>query len=207
MSVKLPDYYGITNKFTQCGNSACIISSISKTNEGDTINDRLLLVQDDSTYTYGVSNITLSITNCIVEQLRTNIAGFAVKTHVMDQLRQLLQTPIIIPSQTLDRRHFPNAAGPNGIDTTTDISLNSVTNITVVFPKNSNDATCFDNIMYENDQLFVNKHTIPDTELQTVGSRFYQLQLVANELDGPLEATKEFENSFTDALNNMTEGS
>ncbi len=209
MSIKLPDYYGITNKFTQCGNPASIISSITKQNEenDEEIDPRLLMVQDDGTYKYNISNVTLSVTNCIVEQMRTNIAGFAVKPHVLDQLRQLLQTPIIIPSQTLDRRHFPNAAGPNGIDTTTDIALNSCTNITVVFPKNSNDATCFDNIMYENVQLFVNKHAIPDTELQTVGARFYQLQLVANELDGPLEATKEFENSFTDALNNMDEGS
>ena len=212
MSIKLPDFTGISNKFTQCGNAACIISSITKKNEesegeeAEQIPDRLLLVQDDGSYTYGVSNVTLSITNCIVEQMRTNIAGFAVKPHVIEQLRQLLQRPIIIPSQTLDRRHFPNAAGANGVDTTTDIALNSVTNITVMFPKNSNDATCFDNIMYENVQLFVNKHAIPDTELQTVGARFYQLQLVANELDGPLEATKEFENSFTDALNNMTEG-
>ena len=207
MSVKLPDYFGITNKFTQCGISSCFISSITKTNEGEEVNNRLLMVQGDESFKYGISNVTLSVTNCIVEQMRTNIAGFAVKPHVMDQLRQLLQRPIIIPSQTLDRRHFPNAAGANGIDTTTDISLNSATNITVVFPKNSNDATCFDNIMYENVQLFVNKHAIPDTELQTVGSRFYQLQLVANELDGPLEATREFENSFTDALNDMTEGS
>ncbi len=209
MSIKLPDYYGITNKFTQCGNAAGIISSITKVTEESEadIPEKLLLLQDDSKYTYGVSNVTLSITNCIIEQMRTNIAGFAVKARVLEQLRQLLQKPVVIPSQTLDRRHFPNAAGANGIDTTTDISLNSATNITVVFPKNSNDATCFDNIMYENVQLFVNKHAIPDTELQTIGARFYQLQLVANELDGPLEATKEFENSFTDALNNMDENS
>lgn len=141
MSIKLPDYYGITNKFTQCGNSACIIASITKANEDEEVNDRLSMVQDDGTYKYGVANVTLSVTNCIVEQMRTNIAGFAVKPQVMNQLKQLLQKPIIIPSQTLDRRHFPNAAGANGIDTTTDIALNSATNITVVFPKNSNDAT------------------------------------------------------------------
>ncbi len=204
MSLTLPNYYGITNKFTQCGNAACVISKISKSNVN--ADKTIQLTPLGETFSYETSNITLSITNCIIEQMRTNIAGFAVKPHVMEQLTTLLQKPVIIPSQMLDRRHFPNAAGPNGLDTTTDIALNSVTNITVVFPKNSNDATCFDNIMYENVQLFVNKHAIPDTELQTCGSRFYQLQLVANELDGALEATKEFETSFTDALNNMTEG-
>ena len=95
MSVKLPDYYGITNKFTQCGNAASIISSITKTNEGEDVNDRLLMVQGDESFKYGISNVTLSVTNCIVEQMRTNIAGFAVKPHVMEQLRQLLQIALI----------------------------------------------------------------------------------------------------------------
>ena len=95
MSVKLPDYYGITNKFTQCGNDALIISSITKTNDGEEVNDRLLMVQDDESFKYRISNVTLSVTNCIVEQMRTNIAGFAVKPHVMEQLRQLLQIALI----------------------------------------------------------------------------------------------------------------
>ena len=95
MSVKLPDYYGITNKFTQRGNAASIISSITKTNEDDEVNDRLLMVQGDESFKYGISNVTLSVTNCIVEQMRTNIAGFAVKPHVMEQLRQLLQIALI----------------------------------------------------------------------------------------------------------------
>ena len=60
--------------------------------------------------------------------------------------------------------------------------------------------------MYQNVSLSVNKHEYPDTEVSTIGARFYQMQLVANELDGTLEATKEFEDSFTDPLNDTTTG-
>ena len=84
--------------------------------------------------------------------------------------------------------------------------LFNATNITVMFPKRATDATCFDNIMYQNVQLSVNKHAYPDTEVSTIGARFYQMQLVANELDGTLEATKEFEDSFTDPLNDTISG-
>ena len=54
--------------------------------------------------------------------------------------------------------------------------------------------------------MSVNKHSYPDTEISTTGPCFYQMQLVANELDGTLEPTKEFEDSFTDPLNDTTTG-
>ncbi len=77
----------------------------------------------------------------------------------------------------------------------------------MMFPKSPFDITCFDNIMYQNVQLVVNKRTYPDTEFQsTCGARFYQHQLIANELDGALEATQEFEDSFTQPLNDPTTG-
>ena len=80
--------------------------------------------------------------------------------------------------------------------------LRNATNITMMFPRSANDITCFENIMYQNVQLVVNKRTYPDTEFaSTYDARFYQHMLVANELDGCLECTKEFERSFTQSLN------
>ena len=149
---------------------------------------------------------SLLITAGTIEMMRTNIAGFNLKPECHSQIYQLLKTPIIIPSQTLDRRIFASAAKANGIDANIDIALSNATNITVMFPKRHNDCTCFDNIMYQNVSLSVNKHEYPDTEVSTIGARFYQMQLVANELDGTLEATKEFEDSFTDPLNDTTTG-
>ncbi len=185
------DSFAMTRKFVQIGNAATIPVSGAVVEEGTT---NLLQV-------WTGHSITLSITSATIQQMRTNIAGFNVKPEVLNGIASLLQTPVLIPSQTLDRRHFAQSPRSTGLDTTTDIALNNATNITVMFPRRTNDVTCYDNIMYQNVQLSVNKRQYPDTEISTVGSRFWQMQCVANELDGTLEPTQDFEESFTTALN------
>ena len=202
-----PVNIGITRKFTQVGNPATIVVEM-KDGTNTTPEEGYLKVTngDANGLDVKLGKATLSITAATVQMMRTNIAGFDVKPETLESIKDLLREPMIIPSQTLDRRHFASAARANGIDATTDIALNNATNITVMFPKRATDATCFDNIMYQNVQLSVNKHAYPDTEVSTIGARFYQMQLVANELDGTLEATKEFEDSFTDPLNDTISG-
>ena len=202
-----PSNLALTRKFTQIGNPANIVIEM-KDGTAPTADSGYLKVTNDSANGIDVKlgKASLSITSGTVEIMRTNIAGFNIKPECHSQIYQLLKTPIIIPSQTLDRRIFASAATSNGIDANIDIALSNATNITVMFPKRHNDCTCFDNIMYQNVSLSVNKHEYPDTEVSTIGARFYQMQLVANELDGTLEATKEFEDSFTDPLNDTTTG-
>ena len=203
----IPSNVAITRKFTQIGNPATIITEYKNGTQATAL-DGYIKVSNGTTNGIDLKtgNVSLSITSATVQMMRSNIAGFELKPECLEGLRNFLRTPLIIPSQTLDRRHFASAARANGIDATTDISLNNATNITVMFPKRATDATCFDNIMYQNVQLYVNKHAYPDTEVSTIGARFYQMQLVANELDGTLEATKEFEDSFTDPLNDPVTG-
>ena len=55
--------------------------------------------------------------------------------------------------------------------------------------------------MYQNVSLNINKIQFPDTPFATNDARFYQLQLVANELDGNNEPTQEFEDSITHVRN------
>ena len=202
-----PSNIAVTRKFTQIGNPANIVIEVK---DGTTPQaaEGYLKVTNDSANGLDVKlgKAVLSITAGTIDMMRTNIAGFNLKPECHAQIHQLLQTPIIIPSQTLDRRPFASAATSNGIDANIDIALSNATNITVMFPKRHNDCTCFDNVMYQNVSLSVNKHEYPDTEVSTIGARFYQMQLVANELDGTLEATKEFEDSFTDPLNDSTTG-
>ena len=202
-----PSNLALTRKFTQIGNPANIVIEM-KDGTAPTADSGYLKVTNGSANGIDVKlgKASLSITSGTVEMMRTNISGFNLKPECHSQIYQLLKTPIIIPSQTLDRRIFASAATSNGIDANIDIALSNATNITVMFPKRHNDCTCFDNIMYQNVSLSVNKHEYPDTEVSTIGARFYQMQLVANELDGTLEATKEFEDSFTDPLNDTTTG-
>ena len=139
--------------------------------------------------------------------MKSDLAGFGLKPHVLDGLYRELQTPLFIPSQQLVREPFQGAASESGLEVSKSIALNNATNITVMFPKRSNEITCFDNIMYQNVQLTINNVKYPDTEFDsTVGARFYQYQLIANELDGALRPTQELEDSWTMPLNDPETG-
>ena len=133
---------------------------------------------------------------------RSNLAGFGLKQGVYEGLVRELQTPLLIPSQELTREIFEGSAKVNGLEISKSIHLKNCSNITMMFPKSPTDITYFDNITYQNVQLVVNQRTYPDTEFRnTCTARFYQHQLIANELDGALEATQESEDSFTQPLN------
>ncbi len=186
----LSNVLSITRKFTQIVNTATI--------------PHLTFLTDPSSST--VANVAVFIQSTTTRSVKTNIAGFNVKLRVAQEIHHLLSTGIHIPSQRLERRYFPKSAGSNGIATNTDNALSNTTNITVMCPKRSNDCTVFENIMYQNVSLSVNKHQYPDTEVSTIGPRFYQTQLVGNDLDGTLEAMDEFEESYAQPLDDSNTG-
>ncbi|KAH0799810.1 uncharacterized protein GO595_007381 [Histomonas meleagridis] len=93
--------------------------------------------------------------------------------------------------------HLLLAATESGIQSTINMPLFNVTTITVVFPKHANDYTCFDNPIYNNVQLTIAGQNYPDEPVSTLGARFLQYQLVASDLDGGIQCTKEFEDSLT----------
>lgn len=82
------------------------------------------------------------------------------------------------------------------------IALSNATNITIMFSKPTNEITCFDNIMYQNVQFTISniKYLVSEYD-PTIGSPFYQYQLICNELDGSLKQSHELENSMTISLN------
>ena len=70
-----------------------------------------------------------------------------------------------------------------------------------MFPKNARDLTCFENPMLQNVQLVIDNKNYPSEPINTIGARFLAYQLVASDLDGPVECTKEFEDSLTHSRN------
>ena len=72
-----------------------------------------------------------------------------------------------------------------------------LTSLSIVFPKYSNDLTVFENPCYDGLQLRINNKNYPDKTLNTIGAEFLQMQLIASDLDGSIECTKEFEDSYT----------
>ena len=206
---EMPAVIPITRKFTQVGNPSNIVIEY-KAGENSEPADGSLKVTvgaDANGIDMKVGKVVLQVLNGTIQLGRSNIAGFGLKPGVYQGLVNELRTPLLIPSQELTREIFEGSTKVNSLEISKSIPLRNATNITMMFPRTPTDITCFENIMYQNVQLVVNKRTYPDTEFRsTCSSRFYQHQLIANELDGSLEATQEFEDSFTQSLNDPVTG-
>ena len=168
--------------FTQIGNDSKIAA---------------LNVGSDKSITPTTESITLSCLGLTVTACKSNMFGFGVKESTLQAIEQMFSEPVSIPSQQLDYNAFPTAPTAAGVQGTMNSPLSNITSITVVFPKHANDYTCFDNPIYHNVQLTINGQNYPDEPVSTLGARFLQYQLVASELDGGIQCTKEFEDSLT----------
>ena len=180
--------------FTQINNSAQIINSftVSSTKVGsETINK--------ATATKG--SCMLQCTGMTVLSLKSNMYGFGVKEETLNKIIEIFSTPQIIPSQYLEYNAFPIAATSAGIQSTINMPVSNCSCISIMFPKHDNDYTVFENPCYDNLQLTVNGRNLPDEVVNTQGARFLQYQLIASDLSGGLECTKEFEDSIVMAKN------
>ena len=181
--------------FTQINNNADIISRYSQSESG---------VEGVPKVTVGRSSCALLCTGMEVRSLKSNMYGFNVTSESLAKIAQLFSTPQIIPSQQLDYNAFPIAATSAGIQSTINMPVTNTTCISILFPKYDNDYTVFENPIYNNLQLTVNGKNMPDEVVSSQGARFLQQQLIASDLSGGLECTKEFEDSIVMAKNNST---
>ena len=178
------------HQFTQIGNESKIAA----------------LKIDSGNVTTTTKAVTLSCHGLTVTSCKSNMFGFGVKESTLQAIASMFSEPVSIPSQQLDYNAFPLAPTRAGVQSTINAPLNNTTSISVMFPKHSNDYTCFDNPIYHNLQLTINGKNYPDEPVSTLGARFLQYQLVASELDGGIQCTKEYEDSLTMIKNNETTG-
>jgi hypothetical protein len=73
-----------------------------------------------------------------------------------------------------------------------------------MFPKHSNDYTVFENPCIDQFALRVMGVQYPERVISSLGPRFYQMELTAADLDGPLRPTNEFIDSYTMRKNTET---
>ena len=220
--IEFPDFIPFTQHFTQIGNYAKIIRSIeeiSKPHQGDDelswnknydnyITSKLgpLKYSDVKQNHYNYWQVGFAKLNCEggrIQIARSNCCGFGLKNDVEQNLMSTFEEPLIIPTQEIKRIVFDQRAEKNGFThLAKTLPLNNVSKISMMFPRHSNDCTVFQNIMYENCQLFVGQRLYPDTMFETTwDGRFLNYQLMSNQLDGPIEATDEFINSICLPLN------
>ena len=172
------------HSFTQIDNSAEIIRGFTESDSG---------VQGVAKITADKGACSLICTGMEIRSLKSNMYGFDVTSESLAQIANLFSTPQIIPSQQLDYNAFPIAATAAGIQSTINMPVTNTTCISIMFPKYDNDYTVFENPVYNNLQLTVNGKNMPDEVVSSQGARFLQHQLIAGDLSGGLECTKEFE--------------
>ena len=178
--------------FTQVGNAAEIINSFTEGGSG---------VDGVAKFAVDKGACNLMCTGMEIRSLKSNMYGFSIAEASLNRIKQLFSTPQVIPSQQLDYNAFPIAATSAGIQSTINMPVTNTTCISIMFPKHDNDFTVFENPVYNNLQLTINGKNIPDEVVSSQGARFLQQQLIAGDLSGGLECTKEFEDSIVMAKN------
>jgi len=180
------------HSFTQINNATEIINSFTT---------QTTSVDGVTKVVAGKGSCNLQCTGMEVRSLKSNMYGFRVSSATLSRIAEIFATPQVIPSQQLDYNAFPIAATPAGIQSTINMPVCNTTCISIMFPKYDNDVTVFENPVYNNLQLTVNGKNIPDEVVSSQGARFLQQQLIAGDLSGGLECTKEFEDSIVMAKN------
>ena len=209
----------ITNHFTQINQTAiitqgCILhanQNVGKTPDNDAMHYYQYVLDttnaDKTAFVdYTLKPHKLTCSDLTIKKCLTNCAGFGIKPDVMTGILDGMHEPVIIPAQELSRFQFEGRAGDGTLTMSKSIPLRNATNITIMFPKHTNDCTVFQNVMYNDVRLMVNKKLYPETSFDnTYDGRFVQYQLMANELDD-LEPTDEFLESISRPLNNPETG-
>ena len=190
INFELPPVVKYTHQFTQINNS-CIMPVEF---EVDVSGDKPVCKITEGEATLFTVGLTVS-------NFESHMAGFGICAQSMQSILQELQNGIDIPAQMLTYDSFPKAATERGIQSSVRTTLSNCTNLSVVFPKNPNDMTVFENPMYDNLQLRIDNKNYPDKSLSTIGAEFLQMQLIASDLDGPIQCTQEFEDSYTQSKN------
>ena len=150
--------------------------------------------------------ITLICTQLKINDFSSHMCGFGICEQSKQEITQELIKGIDVPAQYLSFDSFPDSANLNGIQTSLRSTLSNVTNLSVVFPRHPNDITVMQNPMYQNLQLRIDNKNYPDRALSTLGAEFLQMQVIASDLDGPIQCTQEFEDAYTQTKNDVSNG-
>jgi hypothetical protein len=183
--------YGFEHRFTQIGDQFTGFTYIANTGSPGT---------GATTFTTGFLRVFCPEAKCI--SMTSTIRGYNISESARDTiLRDLDNTPLIIPSQQLIWKGFPTPPNESGIESTLDIPYENITAAVIVFPKTSHQITVFENPMLEGLYMKVENQMIPNQPYASFGARFLQEQLILNDLDGNLQGTAEFTNSIINERN------
>jgi hypothetical protein len=148
----------------------------------------------------------LLCSGCRVLEMISNISGFRATQRTLESLRELYRNPWRIPAEYLEYYAFPSPPTQNGLHTSTQVNLHNVKDIYVMFPRQANDYTVFENPMIDNFYIKVLGQQYPERTYDTLSPRFYQNMIMACDLDGGLKPTKDFIDTYTMRKNHSNDG-
>ncbi|KAA6383526.1 MAG: hypothetical protein EZS28_020947 [Streblomastix strix] len=152
-----------------------------------------------------IKPVTVFVRNYIIEAVTANICGYKASETCFNRVRQFYQSrPFIIPAQRIESWVFPSAAPSAGIKTTQNIALSHVTDMCLLFPKDTENVTCYENPCYFDMQINTMNRNFPDFPMNIVNEQFFTMQLQANNLDNIFEACDECEDSVATPRANKT---
>jgi hypothetical protein len=192
----------ISRKFAQINNPLNCITEFQIDRENDDIPDYVPSWEAKLT----VDSRRLLCTGCRVTEMISNISGFRATQRTLESLRELYRNPWRIPAEYLEYYAFPSPPTGNGLHTSTQVNLHNVKDIYIMFPRQSNDYTVFENPMIDNFLIKVLGQQYPERTYDTLSPRFYQNMIMACDLDGGLKPTKDFIDAYTMRKNHTTEG-
>jgi hypothetical protein len=151
--------------------------------------------------TWNSGTFTLSARSLRVITCEANMSGFQVRESTLRGIEEIFSSPVNIPAEYLDYNAFPTPPNENGLRSTLNTALNNVKDIYIMFPKRTNDVTCFDNPCVDQFCIRCMGTQYPEKVVSTLGPRFYQYSLIASDLGGHLRPTTEFVDSYTQNKN------
>jgi hypothetical protein len=200
----LGDITKFRHAFTQVGDEFMGISNVVTAGDPTPVTGD---PPDECTATFTCANLRCMVNFAECLRLESTMRGYAITDRARDEIRAMFAAdPLIVPAQQLIWKAFPGVPDSNGIDTTIDVPFENCAGAICVFPKTSNQLTVFENPMLRDFYLKIDNMQIPDREWNTTEPRYFQEQIILNDLDGQLQATDVFTDSIINAKNEPSTG-
>jgi hypothetical protein len=148
-------------------------------------------------YSYDFKDITILPHDLKIEEAKSTLSGFNLRTEEVQKLIQHYKTtPMVIPSEHVVSYSFTTPPTEGQLNCVLNLNMVNVKEIEILFPRLSTDLTCFFNPMLRGLQLSFDKKRFPDRGAQTNTGEFLRYSIESANLDGVLQCTEAFENSI-----------
>jgi hypothetical protein len=184
----------IAHQFTQINNETMTLETFTT------------ISAENPTYTWTTGYSSLNCLSMRVLSCEANMSGFKVRESTLRGISEIFSMPVNIPAEYLEYNAFPTPPDEGGLRSTLNTMLNNVKDMYVMFPKRTNDVTCFDNPCVDQFCIRCLGIQYPDKVISTLGARFFHYSLTAADMGGNLRPSDEFVDSYTMVKNRAKDG-